>query len=432
MCDTIFAQATAPGRAGVAIIRISGPAAHAAAVGLTGSPVAPRRASLRTLSDPRTSEEIDEAVLLHFPAPASFTGEDVVEIQCHGSVAVVRRSLAALAEFDGLRLAEPGEFTRRALENGRLDLAKVEGLSDLLAAETEAQRRQARAVAAGALSARVEHLRLELLEIVALIEAVIDFGDDGVPDSALAPVPARAAHVLEVMDGMLCGSNVAERIREGFVVAICGEPNVGKSTLLNAIAGREVALTSEIAGTTRDVLEVHLDLGGYPVTLLDTAGLRESQDTLERLGIERARARADAADLRVFLVAGSSHVVETHVHEGDLVVRAKADLCLQYSGRSVSGRTGAGVDELLSELSQALATRASGASMLSHERQRNAVFAARGALQRALEFLNASPAALDLGSFELRSSIRALDVLTGRVDVEAVLDQVFKNFCIGK
>jgi tRNA modification GTPase len=308
MTDTIFAEATAPGRAGIAVIR-SGPGAFVA-----GRVLGARRAVLRRLRDPGSGDLIDEAVLLAFPGPGSFTGEDVLEIQCHGSRAVVRTVLDRLGAVPGLRLAEPGEFTRRALENGRLDLAQVEGLADLVAAETEAQRRQAVAVMGGALSRLAEGWREGIVEALARVEAAIDFADEDIPETVYAEADARLAPVARELAEQVRGAPAAERLREGFEVALVGAPNAGKSTLLNAIAGRSVAITSEHPGTTRDVIELRVDLRGLPVTFLDLAGIRETAHPVEAEGVARARARAAGADLRLVLDDGLGVVDEYATH----------------------------------------------------------------------------------------------------------------------
>jgi tRNA modification GTPase len=434
MADTIFAQATPPGRSGVAIIRISGPAALEAASALGADRLQARRASLRTLRDPATGEILDHAVAIAFSGPGSFTGETVVELQCHGSPSVCRATLACLGSRPGLRPAHPGEFTRRALENGRLDLAQVEGLADLLAAETEAQRRQALATADGALSAVAASWRDRLVEALALLEASIDFSDDGIEDSVLADVPQMLAAVAAEMDMAVAGAVAAERIREGFVIALFGAPNVGKSTLMNALAGREVALTSPEPGTTRDAIEVQLDLKGLAVTVVDTAGLREASEGIERMGIARAQAWVEAADLRILLI--DDDVVpaefETHLRKGDLVVRSKADLGDVRGGLAISGRTGAGLNRLLGAVTNELHSRCAGSSGLAHARQRDAVSRAMEEVQAAIRLFAGRAVEADLASHALRAALHELDCLVGRVDVEAVLDSVFARFCLGK
>ncbi len=352
MSETIFAQSTARGRAGISVIRLSGPLAIGSVRRLVSGDIAPRVPALRWLREPGTGERLDQAIVLTFPAPRSFTGEDVAELHLHGGPAVSKVVLAALDALDGLRPADPGEFTRRALMNGKLDLAQVEGLGDLLAAETEAQRRQAMRLLEGALSRRAELWRAEIVRILAHVEVGIDFVDEDVPADVTAGLGGALGALSAAIDGELAASRMAERVRDGFEVAIIGAPNVGKSTLLNALAGRDVALTSHVAGTTRDVIEVHMDLGGLPVTVLDTAGLREITGAVEAMGIALARRRAEQADLRVFLVEAPDEVTGLAVEqrEGDLVVLAKADLRRGGAGLAVSGLTGAGVGELIDRI----------------------------------------------------------------------------------
>ncbi|PZQ52516.1 MAG: tRNA uridine-5-carboxymethylaminomethyl(34) synthesis GTPase MnmE [Rhodovulum sulfidophilum] len=431
MTDTIFAQASAKGRAGVAVIRISGPDAFATLEALCGPRPPERLASLRAIRA-EDSEEIDRALVLCFPGPRSFTGEDVAELQIHGGPAVAAAVLDLLARRPALRLAEPGEFTRRALMNGRLDLAQVEGLGDLLAAETEAQRRQAARLMSGALSGQAARWRAALLRALAFVEASIDFVDDAVPDDVLASVATDLDALTEDLRRALAGAGIAERLREGFEVALVGAPNVGKSTLLNALAGRDAAITSEVAGTTRDVIEVRVDLGGLPVTLLDMAGLRETEDQVERIGVDRARARAEHADLRLFLVERSedARALAIAPRPGDLVARAKSDLGDGGDGLAVSGRTGAGIPDLLAAMAAELETRAARSSGLSHRRQAEAVERAVGAVERGRELLIAERP--EIAAVELRAAVMALDFLVGKVDVEAILDVVFQSFCLGK
>jgi len=426
--DTIFALASARGKSGVAVIRLSGPRAYDAVRRMAGRLPAPRRAGLRRLIV--DGDLIDEALVLCFPAGGSFTGDDIVELQVHGAPAIISTLLKALGRVPGLRPAEPGEFTRRALENGRLDLAQVEGLADLIEADTEAQRRQAMRVLSGQIGARAENWRRQLIRAAALIEATIDFADEEVPVDVSPEVLATLAGVQGELAEETRGFAAAEIVRDGFEVAIVGRPNVGKSTLLNALAGREAAITSDHAGTTRDVIEVRMDIGGYAVTLLDTAGLRETEDAVEQIGISRALLRAGEADLRVFLVDGDD-VPLLVPQAGDIVVRAKADLAAVSGGPGVSGKTGLGLDWLLSQVGESVANRAAGAGSITRERHRLAIARATEALKSAETEVRGDGRA-ELAAEDVRRAVRALDSLIGRVDVEDLLDEIFASFCIGK
>lgn len=430
MSDTIYALASARGKAGVAVVRISGPQAFVAVEKLAGSLPDPRRAGLRRLRDDE-GITLDEALVLIFPEGGSFTGEPVAELHLHGSTATIAAVLRALGAVPGLRLAEPGEFTRRALENERLDLAQVEGLSDLIEAETEAQRRQALRVLSGALGEKAEGWRTKLIRAAALLEATIDFADEEVPVDVSPEVLELIGAVRGELAAEADGAKVAERIRDGFEVAIVGPPNVGKSTLLNALAGRDAAITSEIAGTTRDVIEVRMDLGGLPVTVLDTAGLREAEDEVERIGVERARGRAEAADLRVFLLGSADEAPAFDPGPEDIVVVGKADLTTTDSP-SVSGKTGQGVSDLVDRIAGVLERRASGVATATRERHRQAISLSLGSLDAARIEVSAGPDRAELAAEELRTAIRALDSLVGRVDVEHILDEIFASFCLGK
>jgi tRNA modification GTPase len=425
--DTIFALATARGRAGVAVIRLSGPRAFEAGAALCGS--LPTIRGLRQLTDSRGAM-LDDALVLVFDEGRSFTGEAVVEFQVHGSTAVIDAVLRRLSELDGLRLAEPGEFTRRALENGRLDLAQVEGLADLIEAETEAQRIQAQRVLSGALGEKADGWRRDLIRAAALLAATIDFADEDVPVDVSPEVNALLDRVQTSLDAEREGVGIAERIRDGFEVAIVGPPNAGKSTLLNALAGREAAITSELAGTTRDVIEVRMDLGGLPVTVLDTAGLRETDDLVEGIGIQRAVERAKAADLRVFLLSAGEATYGIEPGPDDIVVLGKADL--GRDGFAVSGKTGEGLDELISRIQSVLSSRAAHAGTAIRERHRVAIIRATEALETARIEVSGGPGRAELAAEELRSAVRALDSLVGRVDVENILDEIFASFCLGK
>ena len=421
--DTIFALASARGKAGVAVVRISGPDAFDALC-VFCKPVKQRGVRALVVD----GDLIDEALVLTFVAPHSFTGEDVVELHLHGSPAIVNAVLEMLSNIEGLRAAEAGEFTRRALENERLDLARVEGLADLIEAETEAQRRQAVAIFAGALGEKAESWRQRLIRAAALIEATIDFADEEVPMDVVPEVTSLLASVTIELTKEVSGYSAAERIRDGFEVAIVGPPNVGKSTLLNALAGRKAALTSHIAGTTRDVIEVRMDLKGLPVTFLDTAGIRETGDEIEGLGIELALERAQRADLRLILVSDEAAQPAITAMDGDLVAVTKSDL-----GRGdVSGVTGEGLEKLINTITERLEHRASSAGVAIRSRHRIAMERAVSSLGIAQDRIRTSPELSEIAAEDLRTAIRALDSLVGRVDVENLLDEIFSSFCIGK
>jgi len=427
--ETIFALSTAPGKAGVAVIRVSGPRAHEAVRSLCGDVPSERLATLRVLRDAEACR-LDQGLVLTFAAERSFTGEESAEFQVHGSVAGTSAILERLAGIEGLRPAEAGEFTRRALENGKLDLAQVEGLADLIDAETEAQRRQAMRVFGGDLGQRVEGWRQNLIRAAALLEATIDFADEDVPVDVSPEVNDLVERVTVDLRREIAGVGMAERVRSGFEVAIVGAPNVGKSTLLNALAGRDAAITSEHAGTTRDVIEVRMDLGGLPVTLLDTAGLRETEDAVESLGVDLARRRGQHADLRVFLVE-PGQAPEMEPAAEDVVLIAKADL---YPGavNAISGKTGHGISELVNRITKTLSSRAAQSGLATRLRHRQAMERGLTALEEAQRLGKMGPGSADITAEELRTAIRALDSLVGRIDVEMVLDEIFASFCLGK
>ena len=425
--DTIFALASARGRAGVSVVRISGPGADGALAALCGPLPVVRVATLRTVQI--GGEAVDRALVVRFAQGASFTGEAVVELHLHGSVAIVSAVLAALGRMEGLRLAEPGEFTRRALENDRLDLSQVEGLGDLIAAETEAQRRQAMRLFAGELGVRAAAWRGRALSICARIEASIDFAEEEIPADLEAGLGLEILELAEELESQARGQGAAERIREGFEVAIIGAPNSGKSTLLNRLAGREAAITSAIAGTTRDVIEVRMEIEGLAVTLLDTAGLRESDDRVEQIGISRGLDRARRADLRIFLMAGDE-ALPLDPSADDIVVLAKADL-RSVGGLAVSGKTGAGIDDLISRIGTVLGERVSGSSLVIRERQRHALSGALGFLDSARAVLRAD-GGVELAAAEIHAAAVSLEMMIGRVGVEDLLEEIFSRFCIGK
>ncbi len=427
--DTIFAQATAPGRAGVSVIRISGPYAFDVATQISGALPASHHASLREFRS-TDGELIDRGLVLPFQAPHSFTGEDVIELHLHGSTAVTSAMLEMLSKMTGLRLAEPGEFTRRALENEKLDLAQVEGLADLIDAETEAQRKQAVRVFSGHLGDLVEIWRSDLIRAAALLEATIDFADEEVPVDVTPEVTALLKKVVEGIEKEVAGSKISERIRSGFEVAIIGAPNTGKSTLLNALAGRDAAITSDVAGTTRDIVEVRMNLRGLPVTLLDTAGLRDTEDTVESIGIDRAISRAGDADLRVFL-SMPGEALPIVPSPDDIVVHPKADMFPNETD-AVSGRTGKGVDALVAKIAHVLEQRSMGSGVATHARHRTAMVAALQGIAQSEDVLRFGSEQYEMAAEELRIAVRSLEAVVGRIGVENLLDEIFTSFCIGK
>jgi tRNA modification GTPase len=482
--DTIFALSSGRPPAAIAVVRVSGPRAGEALKRLSGKIPEPRKATLARIRDPQTNEPIDEALALWFPAPHSETGEDTAELQLHGGRAVIAATLAALGTIEGLRPAEAGEFTRRAFENGKLDLTAVEGLADLVMAETEGQRRQALRQMQGLLGNRAETWRDRLIRALALIEARIDFVDEADVAADLVTPALEAVRALEKeIAAVLADGHRGERLREGLVVAIAGPPNAGKSTLLNRIARREAAIVSPYAGTTRDVIEVHLDLGGLPVTLLDTAGIRDTQDPVEMEGVRRARERAEAADLVLWVVDASAaeNAGARPAASGPSVwlIRNKIDLVRpsdrnnESRGQSIrkseaafmvnerlasmvnqrlmgvprknesvsdtneqvftlSAVSGEGFDTLFAQLARYADGFLAGAesALVTRARHRRALDDAVAALRRALkpELVGRE----DLLAEELRIAARALARLTGRVDVEDILDVIFRDFCIGK
>lgn len=426
--DTIFALATAQGRAGVAVVRISGPDAFAVAAVLIGDVPEPRKAAIRVVRD-RDGATLDQALVLSFKGPASFTGEDSVELHLHGSIAVVQAVLRTLSGGQA-RIAEPGEFTRRAMENDKLDLLQVEALGDLISAETEMQRKQAMRMFSGDVSQKIETWRAQLIRSAALIEATIDFADEDVP----VDVTAEVQHLLtDVLNGVLLdlqGFPTAERVRLGFEVAIVGRPNTGKSTLLNAMAQRDAAITSEHAGTTRDVIEVRMDLNGLPVTVLDTAGLRDGAGEVEAQGIQRALDRAAKADLRVFLKE-PDEILEVEQLTQDMVYAPMADT-RSDDILAISGKTGHGVKTLITQISDVLASRVQSVGLITHERHRVALDRATRNLSIAQEMVGNGPDHYDIAAEEVRTAIRAFESVIGRVDVENLLDEIFSSFCLGK
>lgn len=439
---TIYAPATAPGRAGLAILRLSGPSAGRALERLTGRPLPPaRRAVLRRLCDPRSGEPIDQGLVVWFPAPGSFTGEDMAELSLHGGRAVMAAALAALAAFPDLRLAEPGEFSRRAFLNGKLDLTEAEGLADLVAAETEAQRRLALRQLGGELGRVYQGWSEALTWALARLEAAIDFPEEDLPPGLIRSVKEQAAGLAQAIAAHLADEHRGERLREGLSVAILGPPNAGKSSLFNVLAKREAAIVSAMPGTTRDVLELALDLGGYPVVLADTAGLRPTQDEIEAEGVSRAHRRGQEADLRLFVLEAEriqeqfSKILKIR-KDSDIVVANKMDLlrgadlpALPCPVLPLSVHTGSGMTELMARMKAAAADfMAIGTSpVLTRARHRAALEESLASLKRISEIKES-----ELLAEDLRLALRALGRITGKVDVEDILDRIFSEFCIGK
>lgn len=434
--QTIYALATGMGRSAIAVIRLSGPSTRAAIEAIAGTAPQPRQARPVYFHDPETGEVMDHGLLLWFPGPNSVTGEDYAELHIHGGRAVVNGFLTLLNRFSGLREAEPGEFARRSLANGKMDVSQVEGLADLIEAETEFQRRQAMRALGGALRRRVETWRSAIVQALALVEAELDFSDEG--DVEFEP-QAALGHILQPLLGdmraLLQQAPAAERLREGFVVLILGPPNSGKSTLLNMLARRDVAIVSPIPGTTRDMIEVHLDLRGMPVTLVDTAGLRESTDEIERLGVTRTLARVEQADLILWLSEGGRVSPDDNFGSAQgtelIVVATKSDIFSPPADHlAISGKTGLGLDRLLDEILERAKTCLGDGSnaLLTRQRHRGLVEEAQACIASAL----AAGKPLEVVAEDLRAAGRALGRIVGAVDVEQILDAIFAQFCIGK
>lgn len=440
--DTIYALTSAAGRAGVAIVRISGTRVAEALGQLVGSLPPPRRASLRRLRNPRDGQDVDRGIVLWLPGPGTYTGEDMAELHIHGSTAVQRALFAILSNCLGLRPAEPGEFTRRAFDNGKLDLTAAEGLADLVNAETEAQRRQALRQLSGDLGQLYEGWRGRLMTELARVEAHIDFPDEGLPTDLTIRARQSLAAMAAEIERHLDDNSRGERLRDGLEAVILGPPNVGKSSLLNALAGRQVAIVSTRAGTTRDIIEARLELQGYPVTLADTAGLRASDDDIEQEGVRRAISRAQRADIKILMLEATSYPnIDTETQplmdRDAIIVVSKADLTPALTVApmagcptvAISAWTGKGLDRLLALLAeQAVEKTGVGPSpSLTRLRHRQALVECLDALHRAL-----TTTEVELWCEDLRIAVRAVGRITGRVDVEAILDRIFAEFCIGK
>jgi tRNA modification GTPase len=441
MSETIFALASGGGRAALSVYRLSGPEAGAALRALTGQDLPPPRlASLRTLKDPE-GQPIDKGLVLWFPGPASFTGEDVVELHLHGGRAVSQAIAHALLDL-GARPAEPGDFTRRAFEAGKLDLTQAEAIADLVDADTAAQRRQALSQLEGALGRLYEGWRLELLRGQAHLEAAIDFAEEDLPLDLILSSKAALANLANRIAAHLADGGRGERVRDGLRAVLLGAPNAGKSSLLNLLSGRDAAIVSATAGTTRDVIEVALDLAGYPILLADTAGLRDGVEEIEREGVRRARERADSADIKLLVLDGGNwpqldaeSMVQLDsrclvlLNKSDLVSGDIPDKILNYPVIAVSAKSGEGIEKLLDGLALAAEERlaGSGAPALTRARHRSALIDAEASLRRAQQ--QTLP---ELVAEDVRVAARAIGKITGRVDVEAMLDIIFREFCIGK
>jgi tRNA modification GTPase len=435
LTDTIYALSSAHGRAGVAVVRVSGPAAQAAVKALTGKDNIPSRAAVLLPLRGPGGEIIDRALTLWFAAPASYTGEDVAEFQLHGGRAILEAVFAALSAVSGVRPAEPGEFTRRAVENGRLDLTRAEAVADLIDAETEAQRRQAIRQYDGQLFALYENWRDRLTHSLAHIEACIDFSDEELPENALAEARGDVGNLLREIEAHLDDRHRGEIVREGLRVAVIGPPNAGKSSLVNALARREVAIVSPTPGTTRDIIEVRLNLGGYAVVLADTAGLREPGGEVEAEGVKRALNMAEEAGLVLLLQDGSGAVnpvnmSDNMVNKSLLEVWNKADLAWNapHDGFRISAKTGEGLDRLVEAIADFAKNRLAGDDAApTRPRHRHALLEAADSLRRA-----GKSEEIELIAEDVRLALRALGRITGAVDVEDVLDVIFRDFCIGK
>lgn len=425
--QTIVALASGTGRAGIGVIRVSGPSAWEVCLSLTGKLLPTRKAALCFLRD-EEGDVIDQALVLLFDKGKSFTSEKIVEFHVHGSPAVVGAVLSACLRHPDVRTAKPGEFTRRAYDAGNLSVTQVEGLADLIDSDTEQQRKLAIRMLRGDPEKQTSEWRGQLVEVLAWLEACIDFSDEDIPADLVSRAKRIIADVERSIASQVSSRKFSERVRDGYQVAIIGRPNVGKSTLLNALAGREAALTSQYAGTTRDVIEVKLDMDGYAVSLIDTAGVRETTDPLEKLGIEKGLARAAEADLRVYLKENPEEIVNRE-GEKDLVVLSKCDV---WGLPGVSGKSGEGVDLLINQISERLRLATNTSTIFSRERHFENLSNARDSLCVAISVLSEEVRREELAVAKIREAVAQLDSLVGNIDAETVLGRIFSSFCIGK
>ena len=442
---TIYALSSGPGLAGVAVIRVSGPETKKVLKNITFLPLPePKFASLRKFKDPETKDLIDEGILLWFPGPQSYTGEDMAELHVHGSKAVIDAIHKSISKIDGCRLADPGEFTKIAFQNGKINLLKAESIADLIASETEIQRQQALKIMFGKSSDKFNSLRDRLLKILSKVEAKIDFPEDDLPGDVLNNIHSETKFIREEIEKILNDQKVGEIIREGFKIAIVGPTNVGKSSLLNFLSRREVAIVSEIAGTTRDVIEVHLNLDGYPIVLSDTAGIRESKDEIEKKGIKLALNRAEKADLSIILIEPKTidftHFLDDILSNKAILVINKMDLGLdqiakelkKYNPICISIKEEKNLDQLVNAIKKKLKNKfnLSGDIFITRERHRVEL---ENCVEHLISFENKNSVEdFDKAAEDLRLATRHLGTIVGKVDVEEILGSIFNDFCIGK
>ena len=448
MSHTIYALASGVGRAGVAVIRLSGGDAFAVAEKLTKKPLPePRTTAVRNLYHPKTGAFLDDVLIIPFKAPASYTGEDVIEIHAHGGRAVLQSLFDALSHFDTIRMAEAGEYTQRAFKNGKMDLTEAEGIIDLIEAETEAQRKQALRQSRGALGKMYTAWADDLVPVLAHLEAFIDFPDEEIPDDVFKSLKSKLQTISTSMTEHLNDNHAGERLRQGIKIAIFGPPNAGKSSLLNILAKRDAAIVSDTAGTTRDVIEVQLDIGGYPVTVADTAGIRTTTDSIESEGVKRALFTTETADFKLLVLDatdGDSYNnargdITPHIDNDTYVLLNKCDqddtvlnadtFKISAGTLVISVKTGQGIDSFFDHLQTMLDARIglTDTPLITRSRHRDALLECMHHIDRSLD----APV-IELMAEDIRLAVRALGRITGKVDVEDLLDIVFRDFCIGK